>query len=342
VVVLNNITSAAFEAEAIDMCDSMVVNFAITESSPSMQFSWFFGNGEVSNSLNPTYTYYEPGTYEVMLAVYDSLSCNPYDTVFTTIVFDSVVVATISQDSVSGCAPLPVDYFAGGVGATSYLWVFGDGSTSTDSVTTHVYETPGVYTAMLIATNPEFCNVSDTAFMTVTVLPPAPVASFTATQSESNPRLYTFTNQSTGATTYAWDFGDGGLSSEVDPTHIYGGVGQYEVCLVAMNTGPCPDDTCQRFDVTFFPAIDVPNAFSPNGDGQNDILYVRGYNVQTMLFKVFNRWGEKVFETNDLNIGWNGTYKSEEQEMDVFAWTLNAVLISGEIVERKGNVTLIR
>ncbi|HZG00683.1 MAG TPA: gliding motility-associated C-terminal domain-containing protein, partial [Chitinophagales bacterium] len=165
---------------------------------------------------------------------------------------------------------------------------------------------------------------------------------FTGTQNEANPRLYTFTNQSTGATTYSWDFGDGSLSNEVNPMHIYGGVGQYEVCLVAMNAGPCPDDTCQRFDVNFFPAIDVPNAFSPNGDGQNDILYVRGYNVQTMLFKVFNRWGEKVFETNDLNIGWNGTYKSEQQEMDVFAWTLDAVLISGEIVERKGNVTLVR
>jgi gliding motility-associated-like protein len=114
------------------------------------------------------------------------------------------------------------------------------------------------------------------------------------------------------------------------------------VCLVAGNGGPCVDSLCQRLDVGFRPIVDVPNAFSPNGDGGNDILFVYGYRTKTILFRVFNRWGEKVFETTDINKGWDGIYKGEPQEMDVYAWTLNALLEGDIRVERQGNVTLIR
>jgi gliding motility-associated-like protein len=86
----------------------------------------------------------------------------------------------------------------------------------------------------------------------------------------------------------------------------------------------------------------VPNAFSPNGDGQNDILLVKGRGVQSIVFRVFNRWGEKVFESNDLNFGWDGTFKGEPQEMDVYAWTLNAVLDGNIPIFKSGNATLIR
>ena len=90
------------------------------------------------------------------------------------------------------------------------------------------------------------------------------------------------------------------------------------------------------------PAIGVPYEFSANGDGENDVLYVKGQDVKNMDFKVFNRWGELVFETNDINKGWDGVYKGVAQEMEVYVWTLSVTFGNGKAATKKGNVTLLR
>lgn len=88
--------------------------------------------------------------------------------------------------------------------------------------------------------------------------------------------------------------------------------------------------------------IFVPNAFSPNGDGQNDVLFVRGTCIQTFSFKVFNRWGELVFESSDQTIGWDGRWRNEACENAVFTYTLTGVLTDGNLLERRGNVSLVK
>lgn len=90
------------------------------------------------------------------------------------------------------------------------------------------------------------------------------------------------------------------------------------------------------------PNIYVPNAFTPNGDGQNDVLYVRGRNITDMHFVVFNRWGEKVFETNNQKEGWDGTYKGKEVDPAVFVYHLTVVCDEGQEYFKKGNVTVIK
>jgi gliding motility-associated-like protein len=86
----------------------------------------------------------------------------------------------------------------------------------------------------------------------------------------------------------------------------------------------------------------VPNIFSPNGDGNNDVLYVLSNYIQSMQFVVYNRWGEKVFETKNINEGWNGKYNGEACKPGVYVWYLEAVLLNGETIKRKGNVSLVR
>jgi len=88
--------------------------------------------------------------------------------------------------------------------------------------------------------------------------------------------------------------------------------------------------------------IFVPNTFTPNGDGKNDVLYVRGNEIKELYFAVYNRWGELLFQTTDLKKGWDGTYKSRSADPAVFAWYLKAKCFSGYEVKKKGNVTLIR
>ena len=151
-----------------------------------------------------------------------------------------------------------------------------------------------------------------------------------------------FTNRSADATNYFWAFGDGSSSELVDPTHLYKRTGRYKVCLEASNQQGCINQTCKLVDAEIYPAIDVLTGFSPNGDGSNDVLYVRGAAIETLSFKVYNRWGEKVFETNDITQGWDGNFKGKPQEIKAYAWTLDATFVDGTSVHRTGNVTLLR
>ncbi|MCB9282818.1 MAG: gliding motility-associated C-terminal domain-containing protein [Lewinellaceae bacterium] len=90
------------------------------------------------------------------------------------------------------------------------------------------------------------------------------------------------------------------------------------------------------------PYIFVPTAFTPNGDGENDVLYVRGNSIDVVYFAVYSRWGQKVFETTDLSVGWDGTFKGEPLAPDVFGWYLKVKCFNGDDFFDKGNVTLLR
>ena len=91
-----------------------------------------------------------------------------------------------------------------------------------------------------------------------------------------------------------------------------------------------------------FPYVFVPNAFSPNNDGENDVLYVRGHPIKSIEFRVFNRWGEMVFESRDISIGWDGTYKGKLVNPDVFDYYLNVECVGDEHKQLQGNVTVLR
>jgi gliding motility-associated-like protein len=90
------------------------------------------------------------------------------------------------------------------------------------------------------------------------------------------------------------------------------------------------------------PLVDVPSGFSPNGDGVNDMVYVKGYGIQKMTFRIYNRWGEKVFESTEQSKGWDGRYKGEIQEMEVYGYTLKVEFFDGTKDARSGNITLLK
>ncbi|MFT7667159.1 MAG: gliding motility-associated-like protein, partial [Patiriisocius sp.] len=130
-------------------------------------------------------------------------------------------------------------------------------------------------------------------------------------------------------------------------------------CVVCVDPIATPDETitytvtvvdsngCSASDqVTVFVDFDyviwVPNIFSPNGDGNNDILFVRGLGVEQFKFFLYNRWGEKVFETQDLTVGWNGKFRGKKMNNAVFVYYLEATFKDGTEVSQKGDITLIR
>lgn len=151
-----------------------------------------------------------------------------------------------------------------------------------------------------------------------------------------------FSNQSVNADHYYWDFGDGSYTEGLSPLHTFSNVGEYTVCLVASRAENCKDSFCKKIASINRNVIDVPNAFSPNGDGNNDVLYVYGLMIREFTLKIYNRWGEMIFESNDLGRGWDGTYKGLEQPNEAYAYTLSAVFENGNTYSKKGNIIIIR
>ncbi|MCQ2960372.1 MAG: PKD domain-containing protein [Bacteroidales bacterium] len=117
---------------------------------------------------------------------------------------------------------------------------------------------------------------------------------------------------------------------------------EYTITMVD-SLGCFSNDTTIQFNIVFDTKIAMPEAFTPNGDGKNDIAYVRGWGIRELLeLKIYNRWGQLVFETDNLAEGWDGTFNGEPQSMDTYAYTIKATNMKNEEIFVKGYITLIR
>lgn len=348
IVVSSDTIRAGFEMVLLDTCTNPRIN--ITNTSQPMPghtlsqatFQWFFGDGASSTLQNPgTHNYSGSGTYNVMMIMTDTAACNSPDTVLKTLTINQALVDAAFTGG-SFCMGDTASFTNNSVNGNTYHWSFGDGSTSTASNGTHLYTAPGTYTVRLSAFNPSTCNKVDSAVQTV-VVKPNPTAGFSYTPLIPQTNMPTsFFNQSLNAVRYQWSFGDNSSSTEENPVHGYNRTGDYQVCLTAINDLGCADKVCRTIHSDIQPLADVPTGFSPNGDGSNDVLYVRGYSIQTLDFRVFNRWGEQVFETHNQSVGWDGTYKGKAQEMDAYAFILQVTFYDGTTMKKQGNVTLLR
>lgn len=160
-----------------------------------------------------------------------------------------------------------------------------------------------------------------------------------------NPAI-TFENHSTGAVSYLWDFGFTQSSDEnplIDFPDDTAGI--YNVCLYAYNSDNCPDSICYDVIIDEDFAVYIPNSFTPNEDGMNDIFYVYGNDIDPEIYElmIFNRWGELIFETNDMYEGWDGTEGGLDVPIGIYIWKLKTEAKSQEkYFERIGHVNLFR
>lgn len=341
---------AAFDYVLRDTCTNP--NITITNTSAPMPghtlanatFQWYFGDNTSFTGQNPgVHNYAGPGSYDVMMIMTDPAACNSPDTVIRTVVINQVFVDAgfLVPDTI--CLGDSTVFVSTSVNGSTYQWSFGDGNgTATTETAGYRFANPGTYRVKLVVSNPNSCNKVDSAESFVTVNP-NPIASFSFTPATPETNVPTsFFNQSQNATRYQWAFGDGSGSEEENPVHSYRRSGTYNVCLTAFNQQGCSAKVCRTVTADVLPLADVPTGFSPNGDGSNDVLYVRGYSIQTLDFKIFNRWGELVFETQNQSIGWDGTYKGKPQEMDAYAFVLQVTFFDGTSMKKQGNVTLLR
>ncbi|MFN0276003.1 MAG: PKD domain-containing protein [Chitinophagales bacterium] len=320
-------------------CDSLILTtINNSEGFTATEYFWSFGDGTTSTLAEPSHTYYTPGTYLVQFIITDSTSCNESDTIEFEINYlnDFNTGYSISTD---GCLPVIATFHADFDDADAYFWDLGDGTTATTQDVVHEYFIPGTYAITLTITYCGYTDVYNDVF-TVFELPTAyfdPEPSFGIANAPT-----TFINLSENAATYLWEFSDGTTSTEVNPVKYFPGLGNFEVCLTAYNLAGCPDTYCRDINIENAGAADIPTGFSPNGDGSNDVLFVKGFGFANMHLQVFNRWGQLVFETYSQKIGWDGTYKGKPLDMDVFVYKLIVDFTDGNHFEKTGNVTLIR
>ena len=193
-------------------------------------YTWLFGDGNTSNEMNPVHDYGTGGTYEVSLIVTNN--CGVVTSV-QTITIETQPVAGFTANLTSGCSPLTVQFTdQSSSNVTSWLWDFPGGtpSTSVDQNPSVTYNAPGVYSVDLTVTNPSGSDmITQTDYITVDDVPSANFTQVT------NGLSVDFTNTSTNADSYSWNFGDGNSSTETNPTHTYSADGNYDVVLAATN-----------------------------------------------------------------------------------------------------------
>ncbi|MBC8172343.1 MAG: PKD domain-containing protein, partial [Chitinophagales bacterium] len=242
-----------------------------------------------------------------------------------------------------GCAPFTVEFIDGSAGVVEYFWDFGDGTTSTESDPVHTYEDPGSYVVTLIGYNPDYCIPYDTLTLDFIDVFDLPTAGFIFTPDP--PSLFQevdFTDASLNETTWFWTFGDGAISTEENPSHQYATPGNYKVCLVVENAAGCQDSICDSIEVLEVSLFDSPNAFSPNGDGVNDFYIPVSFGLQSFEIFIYNRWGEMVFYSNDIDFNWDGKFNDVEQGMDTYVYIVNGLGKDGVSYYKQGNITLVR
>jgi PKD repeat protein len=222
--------------------DSVCINDLFTFQNQSVGLAsstWAFGDGDSSFLTNPTHAYIASGTYIVTLTgVSQTNGCTA--SVSHPIVVSTNPVAAFTMNPDSGCVPLTVSFLNNSTNTDFQSWNFGDGNLSTAVSPTHIYTSAGNYTVTLYVENANGCY--DSLQQTVTVYP-LPVADFSyaTTNPCVQPMDVTFTNNSTGALSYEWFFGDGQTSALTNPQHSYADDGIYDVELVATNLYGCTD-----------------------------------------------------------------------------------------------------
>ncbi len=340
-----NMIVPGFTYTLVDSCGPYSSNFTNTSTDTvgTPIYQWFFGDGSTyTGTTPPKHTFPDTGTYVVTLIMTDTAACKSPDTVKHVLTFSSMATSASFLIPDSICLGSSITPKVTLKNVNSITWTFGDGTTTTVTDPTHLFGSIGSYTVTLIAANTGGCGGADTVTETIRVLP-NPIANFTLAPTTPEPNVPTvFTNKSINAVKYLWDFGDNTTSTETDPVHQYRKTGTYRACLTAYSLSLCPSTLCREAPADIEPLIGLPTAFSPNGDGENDILYVRGAAIATLDLKIFNRWGQLVFETNTQTKGWDGTFNGQPQPIDAYAYVLNATFIDGTAKQMKGNITLLR
>ena len=256
-------------------------------------------------------------------------------------------VVTFTTDIDSGCAPHCVAFNNTTPNTSTINWEFGDGQLASGPGAYHCYTQPGSYSVTLDVTGNNGCSNSLSIPGLIKVFP-NPVAGFSMTPSHSVPvsSSIAFNDESIGAVHWFWLFGDfQNSSSELkDPIYSYNKLGSHIVTLTVKSNKGCTDTISHTIQVEPEFSFYIPNAFTPDNDGINDFFGPKGAEFYSFEMVIYNRWGEKIYHTTEIDRLWDGRHKdgNELMKQDVYVYKIWVKDFKEEIHYYVGNVTLIR
>jgi gliding motility-associated-like protein len=340
-------------ATDVTMCSGSSVNISATATGGTggpYTYNWSNGVSGDSQTVSPTVGS-SPMNY--IVTVDDGCSFPAFDT--ATVIVHPLAVSFMTVNDTAGCEDFTVQFTGLSDIGTQYTWDFGDGSGSqTGTPVTHTYATPGQYDVTLTVMTAMGCysTITTNSFIDVYA---TPVAEFSFSPNEiysTNP-VVTFTNQSLGGETYAWDFihqypYSGMYGDTLENTSFsYPDTGVYNVQLIVFNSFGCSDTVEHQLDIIPEYVLYAPNAFTPtNHDGINDMFMPKGLGIDPNNFQmsIYDRWGNRIFQTTDVNKGWDGRANGGKNiaQIDTYVWKIDTQDFRGNKHEYIGHVTIVK
>lgn len=333
-------TRHSINASMTQSADTVCIGEDVTFNSTStgtfaLTYFWDFGDGQTANVATVSHTYATPGTYYVTHVVHDIIPCA--DTVRDTVVVLPQPIGTLTASDTLLCAGEQTHLVAMASGESTHQeWDFGDGVFAVDTLQVrHAYEDGGDFVVKFKADYAICPSIELSQTIHVSELPKVNLGPDTTICLNGEPVVLE-TSVVSPNTTFQWNTGATTSSILVRHHGLY--------WLSAVNDAGCKAaDSVEVFKDCY---VDVPNAFTPNGDGNNDYFFPRQFltrSVQTFKMQVFNRWGQLVFETTKPDgRGWDGRFNDKDQPSGVYIYLIDVSFSNKRAEHYEGNITLLR
>ncbi|RYF26365.1 MAG: PKD domain-containing protein [Flavobacteriales bacterium] len=327
---------------ANDLSCNGILDVQITNNSTgATTYTWDYGDGTPAYvGSNPVHSYGRPGVYQLKLTASNGF-CS--DTYIKAVKIANAPRAAFLTDVSNGCNQLRVRFRNTSVNATSYYWDFGDGNFSREENPEHQYVFASTaYTVKLVASNAFGCTDETIASQAINVSPP-PQATVEITPNKIiKVPEYTFTFKAISSEdiiSYRWEFGDGSTSDRKDVTHKYDRFGTYQVKLHLTNRANCVNTIEDEVTIIDFPGyLYLPNAFEPeNLNNDLKVFKVKASGLATYHLKIFNKWGQLIWQTNKLDQDgaptehWDGMNTGKLLPLGAYYWQAEATYINGGV-----------
>lgn len=320
--------------------NNAIISSAVSGDTGPVTIGWSGGLG----SGNGPFTIVPPASITYTVTVTDV--CGNSVTGSVPVTVHALPIVELSPQTITSCkeATLLFNENSGTNLNATFNWDFDDGSTSTSVTPSHTYYMTGHYNVNLSVISSYGCENSATTICNVVVnkMPDARFSAEALDGTTISPQ-YKFTNQSEDAVSYTWDFGDGSGSTVTSPEHSYPSKGEYKVMLIAVSNAGCVDSIMRSIEISPVFTLYIPNAFTPDNNGVNDNFIAKGAEVSDFNMMIFDRWGEMIYQTSDMQKGWDGTanHGSRTSESGVYVYKITVRDFEQRYHDYTGHVTLL-
>lgn len=327
-----NITSFTIELDSVDETCSLSNGMAYVTTSASGAYSYNWNTNPVQ--ISDTAYNLTAGTYIVSV---DDGTCLVKDSILISNTEPPILVLNSIDETCNLSNGSAIVQLSGGTPPYTISW----NTNPVQNTDTAMLLSTGTY---VITVTDSLCTIIDSVDVNGAPVLVSSNFSFDQELGDAGKTIANFINLASGADSVLWDFGDGSTSKETNPAHIYADTGMYAVTLIVYDPNGCADTLIQYIYIEEPYSFFIPNSFTPNGDGLNDGFSGNGVGIATYSMLIYDRWGNKIYETNDLSQTWNGKMKDKDELVQdgVYIYKISVQDVLGNNYVYRGSVAVIR